>query len=286
VKLMLELMVWMMIVGLVVAAFVLIAMAIGAACLGAVLWLFLSAAHDRLVASSTGVGYWRWWADRFQQLFVALDRERDESALGESMRRRTIARLEAQTDRLARRIDRGRSDRGVVKDWTRRQDEQRLDELRVRLDRQREGLLGRPSPPEDHHRVGGDDREATVAALSHAHDEGRLDSTELEERIGRAYEAVTYTELEELIADLGDEAVEPGRRRNGQRASDRDREGAVAVLRTALDEGRLSPEEFSERAERAYGARYEEEIAGVVEDLPDSYVMRTHWPKGLNGSRP
>lgn len=271
---MLELMVWMTIVGLVVAAFVLIAMAIGAACLGAVLWLFLAAAHDRLVASSTGVGYWRWWADRFQQLLVALDRGRDESALEESVRRRTVARLEAQTDRLARRIDCDRSDRGLVKDWTRRQDAQRLDDLRARLDRQREALFGRPEPPEDHHRVGDDDREATVAALSRAHDEGRLDSIELEERIGRTYAAVTYAELVALIADLGDEAGKRGRRRNGRRVSDRDREGAVAVLRTALDEGRLSPEEFSERVERAYGARYGKEITGVVGDLPDSYVMR------------
>lgn len=273
-KLMLELMIWMMVVGLVVATFVLFATAIGAACLGALLWLFLAAAHDRLVARSTGVGYWRWWADRFQYLLVALDRERDESALEESVRRRTIARLEAQTDKLARRVARDRSDRGTVKDWTRRQDEQRLDDLRARLDRQREALFGRPATPENHHRVGDADREATVAALSRAHDGGRLDSIELEERIGRAYAAVTYAELEELVADLDVEPGKAGGRRSGYRVSNREREGAVAVLRTALDEGRLSPDEFSERAELAYGARYEEEIAGVVEDLPDSYVMR------------
>ncbi len=273
-KWMLELMVWMMVVGLVVAAIVLVAMVIGAACLGALLWLCLAAAHDRVVAGRTGISYWRWWADRFRHLLVAVDRQGDQSALGESVRRRTITRLEAQTDRLGRRVDRYQPRRGVVKDWARRQEEQRLSHLQARLDSQREALFGRPAPAEDHHRAGNEDREETVSALARAHDEGRLDAAELEERVGRAYAATTYAELAELVADLSGGASASARRSSGQRASDRDREDVVAVLRAALDEGRLSPDEFSERAERAYGARYGEEIADVLGDLPDSYARR------------
>ncbi len=116
VKLMLELLLWMLVVGLVVAAFVLLAMAIGAVCLGALLWLFLAAAHDRVVTRGTGTGYWRWWADRCQYLLLAVDGDRDESALGDGVRRRTITRLEAQTNRLARRIERQAPRHGLLKD--------------------------------------------------------------------------------------------------------------------------------------------------------------------------
>lgn len=52
------------------------------------------------------------------------------------------------------------------------------------------------------------------------------------------------------------------------RASDADREGAVAALREHTAAGRLTLEEFSERAERAYAARTFDELAAVGRDLP------------------
>ncbi len=46
------------------------------------------------------------------------------------------------------------------------------------------------------------EREATAGALRHHHAEGRLDTDELEARIGRCYAATTTGFLHELVADL------------------------------------------------------------------------------------
>ena len=46
------------------------------------------------------------------------------------------------------------------------------------------------------------DRETVAAALRRAHEEGRLDTTELEERLERCYAAKTTGELDALVADL------------------------------------------------------------------------------------
>src|SRR5437588_11710964 len=46
------------------------------------------------------------------------------------------------------------------------------------------------------------DRDATAERLRAAHGEGRLDTAELEDRLGRCYAAKTYGELDALIADL------------------------------------------------------------------------------------
>ncbi len=46
------------------------------------------------------------------------------------------------------------------------------------------------------------ERERAVAALQHHHLAGRLDVGELEERVGRAYRAVTVGELRALVQDL------------------------------------------------------------------------------------
>jgi hypothetical protein len=51
-------------------------------------------------------------------------------------------------------------------------------------------------------RAGDVDRERTADELRRAHSDGRLDSDELGERIGRCYEARTYGELQRLTADL------------------------------------------------------------------------------------
>jgi hypothetical protein len=52
------------------------------------------------------------------------------------------------------------------------------------------------------------------------------------------------------------------------RASDSEREDAVAVLRQAAAEGRLSLDELDERTSAAYGAATRGELARVLDDLP------------------
>jgi Domain of unknown function (DUF1707) len=54
------------------------------------------------------------------------------------------------------------------------------------------------------------------------------------------------------------------------RASDADRDRAAAVLNDALAEGRLTPQEHSERLESIYAARTHADIVPLVEDLPAS----------------
>jgi Domain of unknown function (DUF1707) len=53
------------------------------------------------------------------------------------------------------------------------------------------------------------------------------------------------------------------------RVSDADRERTVVLLRDHLLAGRLTLDEFSERVERAYGARLGQELVRLCEDLPD-----------------
>ena len=55
-----------------------------------------------------------------------------------------------------------------------------------------------------------------------------------------------------------------------QRVSDSERDQAVAELRQHLGEGRLLPEELSERVERALGARTRGDLEAVLADLPSS----------------
>ena len=52
------------------------------------------------------------------------------------------------------------------------------------------------------------------------------------------------------------------------RASDTERERAIAALREAAGEGRLDVSELDERIEAAYAARTRAELAALVEDLP------------------
>ena len=58
-----------------------------------------------------------------------------------------------------------------------------------------------PSPG-DHVRVGHAEREAVTGILQEAAADGRLDMSELEERLEVALQAKTYGELERLVADL------------------------------------------------------------------------------------
>lgn len=52
------------------------------------------------------------------------------------------------------------------------------------------------------------------------------------------------------------------------RASDSDRADAVAVLRQATAEGYLTLMEFEERLDAAFAARYQDELASLLRDLP------------------
>ena len=52
------------------------------------------------------------------------------------------------------------------------------------------------------------DREAAAERLRRAHAEGRLDTTELQQRLERCYEGKTLGELDELISDLPQEGAE------------------------------------------------------------------------------
>nr|WP_308312736.1 DUF1707 domain-containing protein [Streptomyces sp. ISL-11] len=71
------------------------------------------------------------------------------------------------------------------------------------------------------------------------------------------------------------------------RASDADRDRTADVLRDALGEGRLTPEEHSERVGAAYEARTVGELEAVVADLPRSpSAPRYETPAGAYGSSP
>jgi hypothetical protein len=52
------------------------------------------------------------------------------------------------------------------------------------------------------------------------------------------------------------------------RASDADRDGAIAALASAASEGRLTLEEYSERSEAAMGARTLGELATLTANIP------------------
>jgi hypothetical protein len=80
------------------------------------------------------VGYWRWWGDRYQHLLVAWDQGRNGAVLGEAVSRRRIARLDTQSERLARRLRHAKIETGRFGAWARRQDERRLEELKMRVE--------------------------------------------------------------------------------------------------------------------------------------------------------
>jgi len=65
------------------------------------------------------------------------------------------------------------------------------------------------------------------------------------------------------------------------RASDRDREAVVAVLRDAYTAGRLNAEEFDERTTAAYGGRTWGELRTLTEDLPEQPALGADLPAAL-----
>src|SRR5258708_37129387 len=76
------------------------------------------------------------------------------------------------------------------------------------------------------------------------------------------------------------------------RASDADRDRTATLLREHLAAGRLSPEEFSERLDRAFGAKTVGEIDALLKDLPGIDLYRlpdaalTRYPRRANDNRP
>ena len=66
-----------------------------------------------------------------------------------------------------------------------------------------------------------------------------------------------------------DEPAEPGPRPE-MRASDADRDRVIDVLRAAVGEGRLTPDEFEERMQAVLAARTFGELAPFTADLPPS----------------
>jgi hypothetical protein len=74
------------------------------------------------------------------------------------------------------------------------------------------------SPRDRSLRVGDEERDAVAELLRKAHVEGRLDNDEFQARLGRCLTAKTYTDLDELIADLPRErATAPSRSHLGWR---------------------------------------------------------------------
>jgi hypothetical protein len=68
------------------------------------------------------------------------------------------------------------------------------------------------------------------------------------------------------------------------RASDADRDRAASVLNEALAEGRLTPEEHSERLNSIYAAKTQAELVPVLDDLPA--VADSKSPAPVAGSVP
>ena len=62
------------------------------------------------------------------------------------------------------------------------------------------------------------------------------------------------------------------------RASDEDRHQVVRSLERHTAAGRLTMDEFSERAGRAYAAATRAELAGVLHDLPPESIQDTVAP--------
>jgi len=70
------------------------------------------------------------------------------------------------------------------------------------------------------------------------------------------------------------------------RASDKERESVVDVLRDAYTEGRLTLEEFEERTSAAYASKTWADLRELTGDLPVEPVLGTDLPQRQPGSLP
>ena len=85
-------------------------------------------------------------------------------------------------------------------------------------------------------RVSDTDRQAAADRLRAAHDEGRLDLREYDERLVQAYASVTYADLERLFADLPETRIPAAAGAPAVRTapSPAVRRGAIAALPLVL----------------------------------------------------
>ncbi len=81
-------------------------------------------------------------------------------------------------------------------------------------------------------------------------------------------------------------AVESGGPGWGMRASDKDREAVVAVLRDAYTAGRLTLDEFDERTSAAYAKKTWGELRVLTEDLPEQPDLGADLPRTPGPLRP
>ncbi len=65
------------------------------------------------------------------------------------------------------------------------------------------------------------------------------------------------------------------------RISDSDRDRAASILSAAMAEGRLSPDEHSDRVDAVYAAKTHAEIVPLVSDLPGGRTALGEPPSGL-----
>ena len=73
---------------------------------------------------------------------------------------------------------------------------------------------------------------------------------------------------------------------SAMRASDKDREAVVTVLRDAYTAGRLTLEEFDERTSAAYAGKTWGELRVLTADLPETPEMDSDLPRPLAPPRP
>ncbi|NLE97864.1 MAG: DUF1707 domain-containing protein [Propionibacterium sp.] len=76
-------------------------------------------------------------------------------------------------------------------------------------------------------------------------------------------------------------------RRRRMRASDEERDAVLRIVQEAYAAGRLDIEEAEERQDRVLGARYTDELGGIVDDLPEGQhiVGRPHSPTPATAPR-
>jgi Domain of unknown function (DUF1707)/Cell wall-active antibiotics response 4TMS YvqF len=70
------------------------------------------------------------------------------------------------------------------------------------------------------------------------------------------------------------------------RASDADRDTAAAVINNAMAEGRLSPDEHSERLDAIYAAKTHAELVPLLDDLPGQQAAARPAYSGAVSARP
>ncbi|MEV0648560.1 DUF1707 domain-containing protein [Phytomonospora sp. NPDC050363] len=109
-----------------------------------------------------------------------------------------------------------------------------------------------------HERASDADRSRVAGQLAAALDDGRLDHGKYETRAGRAASARTTADLGRLTQDL------TGRSR---RLSNADRAETAALLKSALDDGRLDLDEYDSRLKAAYAAKTVAQTRPLLADL-------------------